>query len=102
MLMALQLLYWLHGKIALRLANIWGETALMEAVRTNGTEIVKLLLSAVNINVNKASNRGDTALILAAGNGDVKIVKLILTTLDIDANKADQYDNTALMFAAHK
>ena len=72
----------------------------MLAAINGKTEIVKLLLTRPDIDINAKDNNGDTPLMLAAINGKTEIVKLLLTRPDIDINAKDNNGDTPLMLAA--
>ncbi|MCP4749167.1 MAG: ankyrin repeat domain-containing protein, partial [Desulfobacteraceae bacterium] len=57
---------------------------------------VKLLLSHLKIDVNKADDWGETPLLEAAENGHIEAVKLLLSHLKIDVNKANIWDQAPI------
>ena len=80
------------------------ETALYIAAKTGRIEILKLLLSCKNIDINEYSTVfriydddestqkvKETALHCAVNNGDLEIVKILLNDERIDCNKYDEY-----------
>jgi len=70
------------------------------AVERNDIDVVKLLLSMNNIDVNKTNVDGETALMLAASDSHISVVDLLLNVYNIDVNKTDNEGVTALMLAA--
>ena len=78
-----------------------GYTALWQAAWYGHAEIVKLLLTEGNAEVDKPSNSGTTPLYIAAKEGRTEIVKLLLRG-GADANKAKNDGWTPLRIAKHK
>ena len=74
----------------------------MYAARNGHTEIVRALLAAPGIDVNKADNYGGTAVMQAANEGHTEIVIALLAAPGIDVNKADNGGYTAILLAAYK
>ncbi len=79
--------------------NNSGLTALHLAAQYGHLEIVKTLLTGLNIDVNAKNNSGLTALHLAAQYGHLKIVKILLEKM-VDFNIQDKHGVTALHLAA--
>ena len=74
----------------------------MYAARNGHNEVVRALLSAPGIDVNKADNNGGTAVIQAASKGHTEVVRALLAVPGIDVNKADDEGSTAVIWAAQK
>jgi len=73
-----------------------GYTALMLAIRENSPEVVTLLLSNPDIDLEAHAANGDTAIMLAAFYGDLPLVKALLAR-DVQINRPGW---TALHYAA--
>ena len=71
----------------------------MEAAREGHTEVVRALLAAPGIDVNKADDNGWTAVMVAAREGHTEVVRALLAAPGIDVNKATKIGNTALDLA---
>ncbi len=78
-------------------ANVnWANTAennktpLLVAVEKNNKECVRVLLTASDIDVNKANQYGDTPLYCAADNNRTECMELLLAAPGIDVNKANR------------
>ncbi|KAH6894759.1 ankyrin repeat-containing domain protein [Coprinopsis sp. MPI-PUGE-AT-0042] len=81
----------------------FGWTPLMHAVAEGHTEIVKELLSAQGIDVNRASfGTKETALTVAASRGQINIVKQLLDVPRINVNAVSKSGKTALSCALAK
>lgn len=76
-----------------------GNTALIRAVYNNHPDVVKFLLQAPGIDVNKQNYQGATVLISACGLRDLNMVELLLNAPGIDVNVQDGFGNTALITA---
>lgn len=72
---------------------------LINSIKNNHIEMVDVLLSNYNININSYNLDGCTALIWAVKNDDIKSVKKILDIENIDVNITDNNNYTALMYA---
>lgn len=64
-----------------------GGTALIYACKRNNIDMVDILTSCKNIDINLQDNEGHTALYYACENENVVIVKLLLNHESIDMNK---------------
>ena len=62
-------------------------------------EIVRLLLSKSDIDINKSADLGATALYIASQKNYVEVVRLLLSKSDIDINRASDYGFTPLEMA---
>jgi hypothetical protein len=80
-----------------------GNTPLNEACARGYLKMVKLLLSASNINVNKANDKGNTPLhsvvLKYFDPDDLSIVSLLLNRPDININAKNNDDHTPLVSA---
>ncbi|MBR2145314.1 MAG: ankyrin repeat domain-containing protein, partial [Akkermansia sp.] len=76
-----------------------GGTPLYQAAWDGHAEVVKLLLAAPGIDVNKANKYGSTPLYWAARFGHAEVVKLLLAVPGIDVNKAGSDGCTPLKTA---
>jgi hypothetical protein len=76
------------------------ETGLSSAARYGEAEVVRELLKAANVDVNKANDDGDTPLIYAARNGHAEVVRELLKAANVDVNKANNDGDTPLIYAA--
>jgi len=63
-----------------------GKTSLMKAASEGQVEVVKLLLTHPNMDVNKQDLNYQTALMMASVNGHTEVVQLLLEYNDIDLN----------------
>ena len=61
--------------------------ALYFAIETRNMDIIKLLLSHKDIDINAPFQKGKSPLHLAVQNNDIEIVKLLLTYPNIDVNQ---------------
>jgi len=61
-------------------------TPLYEAVNNKHVDVVRLLVSHRNINVNLQFNTGRSVLHLAAGGGNLEIVRILLSHQNININ----------------
>lgn len=77
-----------------------GRTALVAATKNNQIEIVKLLLTHPEINVNCSNIDFGTPLTIASCRGYTEIVKLLLSRPKINVNAKDIDMWTAFMFAS--
>ena len=78
-------------------------TALIIASLNADSEVVGLLLTRHDINVNTVDGDGSTALIIASLNGHTEIVRLLLTHPGINVNKMSTiHGYTALIIASQK
>jgi len=73
-------------------------TPLHVAAARGYTEIVELLLSHPNIDVNKVAN-GITALDAAIYNGQIKVVEMLLNDERVDVNQSNESGRSALVVA---
>ena len=65
-------------------------TALWMASKNGHLELVRLLLSKSEIDINKAEDDGATALFIASDKGHLEVVRLLLSKSEIDINKGHQ------------
>ncbi|MCP4747312.1 MAG: hypothetical protein GY874_14400, partial [Desulfobacteraceae bacterium] len=86
---------WLEAGAEVNYVNGKGITPLCRAAWKGYTDVVKLLLSHPEIDVNK-----DRPLYWAAKNGHIEIVKLLLSHPEIDVNQANNIGFTPLYWAA--
>lgn len=86
----------LNKGVNINSTNIYGETALMFAVRDK--KMLKFLLKS-GANASIASRFGTTALMHAAVHGDIEIVKMLLSA-GAYVNATDIHGRSALLFAA--
>ncbi len=86
----------LNKGVSINSTNIYGETALMFAVRDK--KMLKFLLKS-GANASIASRFGTTALMHAAVHGDIEIVKMLLSA-GAYVNATDINGRSALLFAA--
>ena len=77
--------------------NLFGETALMVAVRSNHIDVVRLLLKNKS-NINAKNIHGRNSLMLAVESQNVDMVKLLINN-GININCKDKYGNSALTWA---
>ncbi len=80
--------------------QVTGKTLLIYAVEFNKINLIKLLLSRNDINVNAKNNEGDTALHFATRGCFTEIMKLLLAKPDLDVNAKDNEGRVALHYAA--
>ena len=78
---------------------MFGQTALVVAIRAGHIETVARLLEVPSLNVNIRDIEGRTALMHAAILGNSDIFKLLLERQDVDVNLQDNYGHTALTYA---
>ncbi|QQR48845.1 ankyrin repeat domain-containing protein [bacterium] len=81
--------------------QVTGKTLLIYAVEFNKINLIKLLLSRNDINVNAKNNEGRVALHYAAMLGQQDSVKLLLNNKGIDINAQDNHGRTVL-FSIYK
>ena len=86
--------------------EVMGFTAMMAALCcedmvVDRTEMVRLLLAAPDIDVNRTNAIGGTALMQACVTSNVEGAKLLLAVPEIDVNIADKNGATALAYAAN-
>jgi ankyrin repeat protein len=74
----------------------------IDYIEFNNIEIVKLLLSYKNINVNYQNYWKNTALILASYRNNIEIVKLLLIHPDINIFLKNNISKTALDYAKER
>lgn len=79
-----------------------GTTALFEAIWGGHTDLVELLLTKAELNINTvyASHTQRTVLMIAAQDGAEEVVRCLLQRVDLDINKSDISRSTALILAA--
>ena len=77
-----------------------GNTRLHVASMTGDVEMVRLLLSEMNIDVNKTNDNGLSALIIASSFGQVEVVRLLSKIDAIDINQTNDQGGTALLAAS--
>ena len=77
-----------------------GSTALHVITEHEDTEILELLVSHANININSVEDEGRTALIISASIGNVDLMKKILLHPDVDVNLLTYFDRTTALYAA--
>lgn len=73
--------------------------AIVQACNSSAINIVRLLLSHHDIDVNTADEDGHTPLLLAINKGYIDAARLLLQHPDIDVNKADNNGRTPLCLA---
>jgi len=78
-----------------------GTTRLVEASEEGDAEVVRVLLAAPGIDVNRADRYGNTPLIWASYRGHPDVVRLLLGAQGIDVNRADKRGNTPLYWASY-
>lgn len=76
-----------------------GKTPLMVAIINGHTDIVELLLTVPEINVNLRDNSGKTALMHAVISGRYQMVSLLLEREDVEVDIQDKNGETALIHA---
>ena len=83
-----------HEHIQVNKADFYEkETALMMAVNELNPELVRLLLTRDDINVNAKDKDRCTALMYSCMNGDTEIVRILLEHKDIDINLTRDFEN---------
>lgn len=75
---------------------------ILEAVKSDNVDIVKLVLFSKNIDVNETDSIGETPLAKVSLSGNIEILKLLLTFENVDVNKKSVTGATPLHFAARK
>lgn len=83
-------------------ANSDGWTALYYAVKDKHVQLLDVLLTANNIDVNVKTTAGTSLLLLAIVNEDFEIIDKLLAVKDIDVNMKNKFGNTALHVAARR
>ena len=73
--------------------------ALILACENGHIEIVRMLLTRSDIDVNKTDGSRFTALMYAITEGNIEIVQILLTRSDIDVNMENRWGCTALVYA---
>lgn len=76
------------------------DTALTTAITNGSIEMVKMLLTIDQINVNKANGLGDTPLAMAMKAGQIEMIKILLVHKDININEKNFIKETLLFWAA--
>jgi len=87
------------GKIDLRMRDVAGETAIIQAALCGDKDIVEVLLRCKTIDVNAQEAKGATALMLAAGKGHKDVVELLTKIGKADPRIEDKKGQTALSYA---
>ena len=83
-----------HEHIQVNKADFYyEETALMFAVNELSPELVRLLLTRDDINVNAQDKDRCTALMYSCMNGNTEIVRILLEHKDIDINLIREFEN---------
>lgn len=77
-----------------------GYTALMCACAVGATEIVAILLSRIDIDVNHHSNCGYTALMCACSVGHHNVAAILLNHKGVHVNARNREGQTALILAS--
>ncbi|KAH3763781.1 TKL protein kinase [Pelomyxa schiedti] len=78
-----------------------GLTALFRASENNHINVVELLVTKGNADVNKArSDTGSTPLFVASENGHINVVEFLVTKGNADVNKAKSDDGTTPLYVA--
>ena len=72
----------------------------MYAAEGGHEAVVRLLLGAVNVNINMRGDLGMTPLFIAAMNGHEAVLRLLLATGDVDINAKSKFGATPLYIAA--
>ena len=81
-------------------SDLMGWTPLIISAAKGNWEVVKALLAAPGIDINKANHKGRTAITMAAFDDHIEVVRALLAAPGIDINKADtEYGMTAIMCA---
>ncbi len=80
--------------------EILRETPLHYAIKMGNTEVVRLLLSYKEININiKPEYNGKSPLHYAIETGNIEIINLLLSHKEININEKDKYRETTLNYA---
>ena len=85
-------------KANINVANKYGMTPLLYAIKGGYDDVVRMLISRGDIDINKANNNGQTPLFYAAYTGNTSITQDLLE-LGADYNKADNKGITPLVAA---
>jgi ankyrin repeat protein len=80
----------------------WSDTALCWAVRLGKSEVVRILLSDDNIDVESVNEHGETALMRAVTQGDEKLVNILAMSGRVNINATDCHGLTVIERAAWK
>ncbi|KAK2756537.1 hypothetical protein FQN54_005430 [Arachnomyces sp. PD_36] len=81
--------------------DLCGVALLLSPVKVGRADIVKVFLSAPEIDLNVLDLNGNGPLTIAAKRGHIKVAKLLMTSTDIDLNKTTRDGYTALKLALH-